>query len=234
MKREPELETYLAGDSDLSQIYRSGDKELPSEQLNQAIVSAAWQSVRVSTSRRSWSVAWTLPVSLAAAVLLGASLVLFIHTSREFETHTAAIPRVAIPAVAPSAINETNAAIAKASDKNSIELQDDGQSDNVELSTLRVHSSAEITTAGVQTQTGEPQPPEEDTQLTRKLALPEPHWTVELLDDPVSWLGFIEHLQHQGRLDEVVTHIQAFRARYPDVELPETLLAVAKGEPVSN
>ena len=57
------LETYLSGNTELSRIYRAGERELPSDNLDEVIRTAARQSV-VNPSG-TVSVAWTLPVSLA-------------------------------------------------------------------------------------------------------------------------------------------------------------------------
>ena len=216
------LETYLSGHTELSRIYRAGKRELPSEHLDEVISAAARQAV-VNPSG-TYSLAWTLPVSLAAAVVLGASLILFMHLSQEAAVHSRAVPRVAIPESIPSVMTPETASIAKTSETNRQELEAADPPENVEISSLQPHSSAEIMDAGTEANPGED--PEEDTELARKLSLPEPQWTVELMDDPKAWLEYIELLVLKNRVNEADTHLRAFTERHPAVPLLETLLAI--------
>ena len=114
--------------------------------------------------------------------------------------------------------------MAKTSETNRQELDAAGPPENVEISSLQPHSSVEIMDAGAKANPGKD--PEEDTELARKLSLPEPQWTVELMDDPKAWLEYIELLVLKNRVGEVDTHLRAFTERHPAVPLPEMLLSI--------
>ncbi len=230
MSREAKLESYLSGESQLSRIYRTGKRELPPESLDKVIVAAARQNMEhISNPPRAISVACTLPISLAAAVFLGASLVLFVHMSREADMQSRTIPRVAVPGAVPSAVTQATAPIARVSE--GPELEEPDQPGNVELSSLREHSRAKITNADLQTQSPEGKFPDEDTELARRLSLPEPEWTVELMEDPKAWLDYIELLVLKNRVSEAGTQLRAFAERHPKVKLPETLLVITTDAP---
>lgn len=223
MNRGDRLESYLSGKSELSRIYAAGKQELPPESLDEKIILAARQSAdQISNLPRKNSLAWTLPVSLAAAVVLGASLMLFIHVSREHDQHSQSMPRVAIPSPIPFVVKQKTASIARTAQASPPNLPEPAQAENVELSSLQEHSSAEIVNADPRAPLDDE--PNRNPELARRLSLPEPEWTVELMADPQAWLGHIELLVLKNRVAEAGTHLRAFTERHPKVALPEPLL----------
>lgn len=225
MSNESEFETYLSGNSTLSQIYRGGPEERPAAGLSASILLAARHSVEAPRHRRS--LAWTLPVSLAAALALGVSVVALMYTSKNFGTHTISISRVAIPPASPSAIDELTTSITTVPVESDFDKKDLAPSIDIKLSSLREHSSAEITNT-------DPQSVDQDLALSARLATREPEWMPNLMDNPSAWRDYIELLQLHDRVDEVSTHARAFRARYPDVALPDIVLASMRPDPTGN
>ncbi|NIM29025.1 MAG: hypothetical protein GTO67_14140 [Gammaproteobacteria bacterium] len=56
---------------------------------------------------------------------------------------------------------------------------------------------------------------------------PHPMPSAAVRDDPQAWLRFIEALLEARNRDGAMSNLRAFRARYPDVQLPERLAPLA-------
>lgn len=79
MSREDDklLEEYLQGESDLSRLYQMHSDEKPPHELDNAILEAAWHSVRRKPriAYSPFTANWMVPASLAAVLLISVSLV---------------------------------------------------------------------------------------------------------------------------------------------------------------
>jgi hypothetical protein len=69
------------GSADLDKLYRQSSRELPPEHLDNAILAAAAKEAGVKSRRRptTHTPRWSIPVSLAAVLVLSVSLVTFIY-----------------------------------------------------------------------------------------------------------------------------------------------------------
>ena len=92
----------------------------------------------------------------------------------------------------------------------------------VELSSLQTQATGEITNAD-STASRAGNSADNNSELAKRLALPEPVWTVDLMENPGAWLDYIELLRLKAQLKEVHTHLQAFRRRCPETTLPDSL-----------
>lgn len=232
MSRDHELEYYLTGSSELSRIYHAGTRELPPGDLDNTIISLAGQNIVDAKISSSISLAWTLPVSLAAAVVLGAVLVLYIQASRELDTPP--LQRVVETAPGPPIATDETTSLARLPGEDREPAQLPPSSGQIELSSLRETTIARITGAAPDVGGNVDQAPLESPELTTRLALPEPEWTVALMENPAAWLDYIEVLALKNRVDEARTHLRAFRSRYAQIALPETLLEWAPSEPTAD
>lgn len=73
-KQDDRLDTYLRGDSSLSQAYRETGREEPSARLDAAILA---QARGEKTIPRGGTPRWRMPLSLAATVALAVGVALF-------------------------------------------------------------------------------------------------------------------------------------------------------------
>jgi len=70
-------------DERLSRLYRESDRIEPPPALDAAILAAAREAVKPAPSRRSWWQAWTLPMGVAATVVLTVTLTLMVQQEQE-------------------------------------------------------------------------------------------------------------------------------------------------------
>ena len=83
-----ELNSYLNGNSELSNRYRTSNKQEPASHLDEAILSAAKESVNVSNNIKQKTKAefhkapWVKPLSIAAMITLSVSLVVTMQHER--------------------------------------------------------------------------------------------------------------------------------------------------------
>ena len=215
-------DSFFTDTAKISKIYNSGENELPPQELDNAIIAAAHDALCTNQVPRRSSIAWTLPVSLAAAVLLGASLIMFMQISTQLDAQHHSIARVASPNATPSVIANQTTTLAHSSSDNAALEQTGDSAALVELSSLQTQATSEITNADTASARAG-NSADNNSGLARRLALPEPVWTLDLMENPGAWLDYIELLRLKARLEEARTHLQAFRRRYPETTLPDSL-----------
>lgn len=81
---EDQLEAYLSGESDLSRAYQDASDALPSPSIDTAILAAAReQSATQSQPKSKFLTLWDRPLSIAAVMLLSASLVIYMQAEQD-------------------------------------------------------------------------------------------------------------------------------------------------------
>ena len=207
------LDADLYADSDVSRAYRRLATEQPNEIVDARIIAAARDDLQPAGRQTRRAGRWTLPASLAATIMISATLILMVTNEQrniwtpgetssavepEADTSEAAATTAATPAVQTEVTAQPAAAVSSPPTSNPGEP----------MPRTVLHSLVEQTTGSA--------PP--DTDSLDQVAV-----TVELLDNPPAWLSYIEALASQNQLDDARTQLRAFTHRYPDHALPATL-----------
>lgn len=217
-------------DEELSRLYRAGAREEPPAELDRRILAAArQQALRGRRPRlRPLSSAWTVPVSLAAVIVLSVSLVLVVQLEHEgaraplLEGQPAPSADSAAPAgdeagtAAPGAERPQRAVPREAREG---EPGAAPAAPSPEALRQREDSAAEARKRQeIRSGAGAPEAEMRAGERSRTKpakAPPAPH----------VWLAEIEQLLASGEVDAARESLARFRERYPDYPVPASVSA---------
>jgi hypothetical protein len=232
------LDDYLAGNSEVSRLYREIPKESSPTTLDDQILRAARRELRPKPRR------WMVPLSMAAAVLLSMSVILQLpkermtpqpsaHKPVAEETAPAAAPSMAD---APAAVAQRNTAApsrqtpaAPAPAPTAEPLANSAESISLD------HSPAVEEKQEAAPITNQPAA-KKAFAVERDRAAPSAGMLAPSRDEPrpasldersemtpESWIEHIRELRRTGKSVEAASELKNFRARYPDYVLPPDL-----------
>jgi hypothetical protein len=249
--RDPDLR-----DPRLDRAYQEAPRDEPPAALDERIravarraVSARPQSVDAQTAdkrRRSWASRWRIPLSVAATVLIAATLTLMVQEEKHYPASYRTAPSA--PAIAPPAAEEKAAAPA-------VSAPAPARRPPVPAQAPARPETRSPPAAGT-APTGEERPPQaeqvraagsaQDGQAEMRLEQPAPadaasealrrdrafgdrpgrvsrEAASSVLRSPEGWIDHIRSLRAQGRDAEAITELAEFRRQYPDFRLPPDL-----------
>lgn len=219
----------------LSQAYREANHAEPPPALDNAILAAARQALATPPRRRAARFAWAVPLSTAAVLVLGVTLLF------QMQRESPETPREAKPAPATARLESTRTLPSNAQGKTETEHM-------------------EATSAASTGATAEPRPapfpavpplprPEQArkapvaaqadsfaTEATTRMERSTPFASTAPAareaapapnpERPEQWVEKIRLLLREGRTDEARKSLEELRRRHPGFALPEDLLAI--------
>lgn len=213
-------------DQDLSALYRSTDAAEPPAWLDERIVTAARAAVAspapaAALSRRSRWRRWTMPLAMAATVVLTVGLVRLVQESAELES-----PRQeAKPIQSPTISADQAAGVAGNAVKSAVIAPAIAPAAPPSMGTFGTAPQSE-------SEASLPAPPEpvvkpKAEQTTRSMAKPVQSKAADAASrhdqpaqhPPEQWLAEIAELRRLGRTAEAAAQLRAFRRQYPDYPL---------------
>jgi hypothetical protein len=234
--KDPLLDDYLAGNSELSRRYREAATESSPAGLDEQILRAARRELRPRPRR------WMLPLSMAAAVLLSMSVILRLpqeSIAPEPPQQSAAAPTMAaLPATdAPAASAQQKAAApprlapaASASAPASAPTAEpfaNSAADSAPAAEGKQEAAPQISQPAAEKVLGaeRQRAPSAAGMLAPRRDEASPAATEERdALTPASWIARIRELRRSGKPDEAAAELKKFRAHYPDYVLPPHLL----------
>ncbi|NIR28593.1 MAG: hypothetical protein GWN84_04580 [Gammaproteobacteria bacterium] len=219
------------GDDELSRVYREGAREEPPAELDGRILAAARREAgRTRRPRlRRLSSAWTVPVSLAAVIVLSVSLVLVVQLEDE-RARAPLLEETPTPSAdsAPGDGEEARTA-APATERLEPAAPEPLPEHRPELTvpsreSLRQREDSAASAGGAQKRRAFPSEAEAPEARTgageRSLAAPP-----SAPPPPHVWLAEIEQLLAAGEVDAARENLARFRERYPDYPVPASVSA---------
>jgi len=240
-----ELDRYLRGDSEVSRLYRQGADEQPPPELDARIVA---QAHRDAAPRRAaagpLARRWTLPVSLAAVVVLSVSVVLLMQEPDLVPISEPSPARDMPPGARAgrsgleSAAGEGEADRARPGSKAApAPLEKRSRSSGLReapedalapppISAETAPSRQERSAPATPRPSEEIAPTAEDAPASA--VRPADGATEAMRADPQEWLRFIDALTRRGDEQRALRELGSFRDRYPDHPLPPRLRDLAE------
>lgn len=218
--REPSNHHEGTHDPAVSALYRRVGEVLPPRHLDQRVLAEAQHAVR--HRRRGWVV----PVSTAAVLVVGVSLVLRIAVQPAFGPHPASVPSGGLSDSAPEA-QEREAR--PAAPLKSVPPDD---TTNPAKQTAKPAVPPQEPARRLQEaparppvtrKKASPAPPEAGMDMFREERASAPGTVQPPPLDPEPWLTRIRELLEAGRHSEARTQMAAFRRHYPGYAVPEDL-----------
>ncbi|MGH8720079.1 MAG: hypothetical protein ACREV0_14240 [Burkholderiales bacterium] len=212
---------------ELSRIYRQGSREEPGAQMDAAILAAAHREVKAKP-RRSTSLSWGIPLSVAAVLVLSATLTLMILNEPETPVKIDSLPaaeeptKEQAPALSQDELRretlsgkaEKKAEIPAPLPKRDSPLEK-SRSDEARFEAAQQESrnkaaqSEKRSAAGAAPQTAPRPAAEYDSSSQLEEEAPE------------KWLARIEKLRAEGKIEEAKKSLGEFKKRFPDYALPD-------------
>ncbi len=222
-------------DEALSRVYRAGAREEPPAALDRRILTAAAQEARRARRPRlrPLSSAWTLPVSLAAVIVLSVSLVLVVQPEGErarapLLDEAPAPAGDAAPAEGEGAATREPAAgrLEQAAPKRAPAPEAEVTTPVPSRESLRRHEDTAPRSTGARQREAGPSEPSEapasGMDIGQEPSLAEPAGAPR---PPHVWLTEIEQLLAAGELDAARESLARFREHYPDYPVPASVSA---------
>jgi len=248
-KDDKVLEEYLKGGSDLSLRYQAEQQAGPPAHLDAAILQAARSAVTGKTAPRSRS--WYVPLSLAAVVVIGVSLVFRMYEYKGQQLFTEPAPDQLLDKKSVRDITEKNVGIKPAEPPTlaapaSQNLPQKMEKDDVQGELMR----KEMNVAPAARRAEEPSPagaagqaeeaiakpeaqmaplvaPEADMSLREKESTLDIQATTRAAESRVlsetEWLTNIRQLWEAGKKDEAVSSLKQFLTTHPDYSHAEII-----------
>lgn len=230
-------------DRDLSARYRALPEASPPAALDAAILDAARRDVRMR--RASGLRRWTLPVSLAAVVMLSVLVTLRIENERPDVAALRESTGLATPAEEKAAEPGPAPRLGKASEKGSdpiSALPAPAPARRDEAENMEKKSDAVAAPAAPAPESGMRAAPEAASAARAPVEAPayrdradanraksEVRMQEAAPESPRAWLERIARLRREGRIEEADKALEAFRKRHPDFEIPEALREAVLG-----
>lgn len=236
--------------ADPSRAYRALPNEEPGPALDAAILAAA----RRETARpaRPWFQRWQVPLSVAALVMVSATLTLMV--SREERRHEAgplsSSPDTVTDRASPEPVAKPTApAPAPPAEGEPAKILKKDRPPESASSPPAVPAPGEVPQAESRAASPTPAPPQEEDPAPRALSKPEPV-APEMLRAPAAagrssqelqmeaaaspgdsaetaspdmWIQRILQLQREGKITEAMASLERFKARFPQYSLPPEL-----------
>lgn len=198
-------------DEELSRLYRETPAAEPPQSLDAAILAAARRAVQAAPRRRPGWRAWAVPMSVAATVLVTATLTLMVQQEQE-RAATEAAPALA-PRPPAAAAPEEKQAVAPA------------------VPALRQERSAEppasppAAPAPQSVELPQAAPAADAVEMRAKSVAPVRKEAAAAAAPraPGPWLDEVRRLKQEGKEKEAAEALAAFRLAYPDYRLPDDL-----------
>jgi len=217
-------------DRRLSNLYREAVKEEPPMKLDSAVLSEAKKAVE----KKSWwrRMGWVAPLATAAVAMLTVSLVIQMKQQHP-ETMAPASVEEAAPALPALKSAPANKVLLK-EERRQREAQDTVKRKSVapasapaKLAAPSAAGMAEPEQEFMRRSTMMEEEKATEADAVAPLAdMPAEVQTApksEKMLDPENWIVKIRELLKQGEKDEARKEIEAFKAAYPDFELPDDL-----------
>jgi len=226
-------------DERLSRLYRESDRIEPPPALDAAILAAAREAVKPAPSRRAWWQAWTLPMGVAATVVLTVTLTLMVQQEQEPLVPEAAPAAdgsrapVAVPqkkadaaadlAVKPAAPREAKQeAVKREAEGPVVAPAPAGAGAPSAPMAETVESAVPARPAAAMPRQAAPAADAVESR-TRSAPLRKEAVGAALARAPEQWLEVIRQLKQQGKEKEAAEALAEFRKAYPDYKLPDDL-----------
>lgn len=234
-------------DERLSRLYREAADAAPPEALDRAILAAARAGVTPAQVRkRAWWRSWMVPMSVAATVVLTATLTLIVQQEQEplvpEEAPAADVPRgsVAVPqkkadaaadlAVKPAAPREAKQEAVKREAESPAAAPAPAPEAAAQAGvvaprapmTESVESVAPARPAAVMRQQAAPAADVVESRV-KSAPLRKEAVGAALARAPEQWLEEIRQLKKQGKEKEAVEALAEFKKAYPEYRLPDDL-----------
>ena len=100
--RDRELEALLDREGEMSRAWRGASRDEPSSALDDAIRAAARRAVQAGPRRLPFGVRWRVPLSIAAVLVLSATLTVLVADRRD-HVPSAGVSEAPAPAAKPAA-----------------------------------------------------------------------------------------------------------------------------------
>lgn len=232
-------------DERLSRLYREAEAAAPPEALDRAILAASRAALAPARRRARWQ-AWTLPMGVAATLVLTVTLTLMVQREQEPPLGEAPLPRA--PAAAPQERAEPGAelpaktAAPPAAKREAVRREAEApppaptpaasrpasQPPAVEQKALPAPAPEAVGTAEparpAAAMRRQSAPAADAVEMRAKSApLRKEAAGAAAARTPEPWLEEIRQLKAQGREKEAAEALAEFRQAYPDYRLPEDL-----------
>ncbi|MGH8727097.1 MAG: hypothetical protein ACREV9_02815 [Burkholderiales bacterium] len=189
-------------DRDPSRIYRDTSSEDTSPEIDAVILAAAHREVKAKPRRFAMG-SWGVPLSAAAVLLVSATLTLIVLDEPES------------PVASPPASEDKALAKLERQDQVREGLGDlkaeTAQAPKKDRATNEPSARFETRAKSAPAGQAAPSAPEMETDAIARLEE----------DSPEKWLGRIEKLRTEGRVEEAEKNLARFKERYPDYLLPD-------------
>ena len=232
-------------DERLSRLYREAEAAAPPEALDRAILAASRAALAPARRRARWQ-AWTLPMGVAATLVLTVTLTLLVQREQEPPLGEAPLPRA--PAAAPQERAEPGAelpaktAAPPAAKREAVRREAEApppaptpaasrpasQPPVVEQKALPAPAPEAVGTAEparpAAAMRRQSAPAADAVEMRAKSApLRKEAAGAAAARTPEQWLEEIRQLKAQGRDQQAAEALAEFRQAYPDYRLPEDL-----------
>lgn len=232
-------------DERLSRLYREAEAAAPPEALDRAILAASRAALAPARRRARWQ-AWTLPMGVAATLVLTVTLTLMVQREQEPPLGEAPLPRA--PAAAPQERAEpgaelpAKAAAPPAAKREAVRREAEAPPPAPTPAASRPASQPPVVEqkalpAPVPEAVGAAEPARPAAAMRRQSApaadavemraksapLRKEAAGAAAARTPEPWLEEIRQLKAQGREKEAAEALAEFRQAYPDYRLPEDL-----------
>ena len=215
-------------DEQLSRLYRETADAAPPEALDRAILAAARAGVAPPRRRAGWR-SWTVPMSVAATVVLTVTLTLMVQEEQEPLVPEAApaadVPRASVGVPQKKADAAADLAVKPAAPREAKQEAVKRETEGPAVAPAprapmaeSVESVAPARPAAVMRQQAAPAA---DAVESRAKSAPLRKETVGAA--PAQWLEDIREMKKQGKEKEAAEALAEFRKAYPDYRLPEDL-----------
>jgi len=226
-------------DEQLSRLYREADRIEPPRALDAAILAAAREAVKPAPPRRAWWQAWTLPMGVAATVVLTVTLTLMVQQEQE-RPMSEAPPTQGAPATAPQEKPDAAADLAvkpaapREAKQEAVKREAEGPAVAPAPAPETAAPAGAVAPRAPMAEFAESVAPARPAAVMRQQAAPAadavesraksaPLRKEAVGAAPAQWLEDIREMKKQGKEKEAAEALAEFRKAYPDYRLPEDL-----------
>jgi len=226
-------------DEQLSRLYREADRIEPPRALDAAILAAAREAVKPAPPRRAWWQAWTLPMGVAATVVLTVTLTLMVQQEQE-RPMSEAPPTQGAPATAPQEKPDAAADLAgkpaapREAKQEAVKREAEGPAVDPAPAPETAAPAGAVASRAPMAESAKSVAPARPAAVMRQQAAPAadavesraksaPLRKEAVGAAPAQWLEDIREMKKQGKEKEAAEALAEFRKAYPDYRLPEDL-----------
>ena len=226
-------------DEQLSRLYREADRIEPPRALDAAILAAAREAVKPAPPRRAWWQAWTLPMGVAATVVLTVTLTLMVQQEQE-RPMSEAPPTQGAPATAPQEKPDAAADLAgkpaapREAKQEAVKREAEGPAVAPAPAPETAAPAGAVAPRAPMAESAKSVAPARPAAVMRQQAAPAadavesraksaPLRKEAVGAAPAQWLEDIREMKKQGKEKEAAEALAEFRKAYPDYRLPEDL-----------